>query len=113
MIRRLAGYHSGMMTDRQQLDEMTLAWAQVNTAWSADKEAWAVELQALRVEFAAQQNDYHSLANATGTLTTDREALKLRVVELEAMVNRLTNMLWGRRSERRTYSTAQDRKSVV
>ena len=107
MIRRLAGYHSGMMTDRQQLAEMTLAWAQVNAAWSADKEAWAVELQALRVELAAQQNDYHSLANATGTLTTDREALKLRVVELEAMVNRLTDMLWGRRSERRTFSTTQ------
>jgi transposase len=96
-----------MMTDRQQLDEMTLAWAQVNAAWSADKEAWAVELQALRVELAAQQNDYHALAKATGVLTADRETLKSRVVELEAMVNRLTDMLWGRRSERRTYSTTQ------
>ena len=96
-----------MTKDRQQLDEMTLAMAQVHAAWSADQQTWAAELETLRVELAAQKNDYNSLANATGTLSADRHKLELRVVELEAMVNRLTNMLWGRRSERRTFCSTQ------
>ena len=44
----------------------------------------------------------HDEAESTRLLMTDREALQLRVSELEVVNKRLTDMLWGRRSERRT-----------
>jgi hypothetical protein len=37
----------------------------------------------------------------------DREALRQRVAELEVSNNRLVDMLWGRRSERRSESPDQ------
>jgi transposase len=58
-------------------------------------------------EFGALRDNYEALLDATRVITDDREALRLRVVELEASNKRLVDMLWGRRSERRAESPDQ------
>ena len=58
-------------------------------------------------ELAAVRQDYEALVNATQVLIRDRDALRQRVAELEASQTRLVDMLWGRRSERRTESPDQ------
>ncbi len=52
----------------------------------------------------ALRNDHASLLNSTQTLIEDRQKLQQRVAELEAANKQLVDMLWGRRSERRTIS---------
>jgi transposase len=61
----------------------------------------------LQEEFAALRHDYEALIDGTRTISDDREALRRRVAELEAANNRLVDMLWGRRSERRFDSPDQ------
>jgi transposase len=58
-------------------------------------------------ELAALRHDYEALVDAAQVITRDRDALRERVAELEASCNRLVDMLWGRRSERRTESPDQ------
>jgi transposase len=58
-------------------------------------------------EFASFRSDYEALVDATQIITSDREALRQRVAELEAANNRLVDMLWGCRSERRSESPDQ------
>ncbi|MEI6664372.1 MAG: IS66 family transposase [Actinomycetes bacterium] len=77
-------------------------------------EALSCELALLRAsqgrilnEFEALRLDYEALAAATCVITDDREALRQRVAELEVSNNRLVDMLWGRRSERRSESPDQ------
>ena len=77
-------------------------------------EALCRELASLRAsqeqvleEFAALRRDYEALVDATRIITGDRDALRQRVAELEAANNRLVDMLWGRRSERRSESPDQ------
>ncbi len=55
----------------------------------------------------ALRRDYEALVEATRTLSQEREALKQRAAELEAMNHRLVDMLWGRCSERRSESPDQ------
>ena len=70
-------------------------------------EALGREVASLRAEFAALRRDYESLVDATRMITDERNVLRQRVAELEAANNRLTDMLWGRRSERRSESPNQ------
>jgi len=77
-------------------------------------EALGRDLQSLRAsqahfleEFAAFRCDHDSLVDATRTITDERDVLRKRVAELEAANNRLVDMLWGRRSERRSESPDQ------
>jgi transposase len=58
-------------------------------------------------EFAAFRRDYDALVDATCIIAADRDALRQRAAELEAANNRLVDMLWGRRSERRSESPDQ------
>jgi len=58
-------------------------------------------------EFGALRRDYEVLVDATRIITDERNTLRQRVAELEAANNRLTDMLWGRRSERRSESPDQ------
>jgi transposase len=58
-------------------------------------------------EFGAFRRDYEALVDATRIITDERNAFRQRVAELEAANNRLTDMLWGRRSERRRESPDQ------
>jgi transposase len=55
----------------------------------------------------ALRRDYEALVEATRTVSQERDGLKQRVAELEAMNHRLVDMLWGRRSERRSESPDQ------
>jgi len=55
----------------------------------------------------ALRNDHASLLNSTQTLIEDRQKLQQRMAELEAANKQLVDMLWGRRSERRTISPDQ------
>ena len=52
-------------------------------------------------------HDYEALVEAARVVTTQRDALHERVAELEATNRRLVDMLWGRRSERRSESADQ------
>jgi transposase len=64
-------------------------------------------LDHLLKEFASLRRDYEALVDATRIITAERDTLRQRVAELEAANNRLTDMLWGRRSERRGASPGQ------
>ncbi len=55
----------------------------------------------------ALRRDYEALVDATRALSQERDALKQRVAEREAMNQRLVDMLWGRRTERRSESSDQ------
>ena len=55
------------------------------------------------------RRDYETLVDATRTITGERDLLRQRVAELEATNRRLVDMLWGRRSERRSESADQQR----
>lgn len=77
-------------------------------------EALLGELASLRAsqdrlveELRALRRDYEALVDATRVVSDDRDALRQRVAELEAANQRLVDMLWGRRSERRSESPGQ------
>ena len=70
-------------------------------------EALQNEIASLRAEFATFRNDYEALVDATRVLIGERDLLQKRVTELEVANNRLVDMLWGRRSERRSDSPDQ------
>jgi transposase len=55
----------------------------------------------LRQEIDKRNHDHEALLVSTQTLIEDRNKLQERVEELEAINQRLVDMLWGRRSERR------------
>ena len=61
---------------------------------------------AVQSEFATLRSDHSALAESTRVMMADREKMRERISELEAVNRRLTDMLWGRRSERRTESTS-------
>ncbi len=58
-------------------------------------------LTAAETERAQAQAELSTLTDAAQVLQEDREALRNKIAELQAAVDRLTNMLWGRRSEKR------------
>ena len=60
-------------------------------------------------EFAALRRDHEALIDATRIVTGERDIFQKRAAELEAVNKRLVDMLWGRRSERRSDSPDQMR----
>ena len=70
-------------------------------------EALQSEIAALHAAFATFRHDYEALVDATRILTGERDLLQKRVTELEVVNKRLVDMLWGRRSERRSDSPDQ------
>jgi len=71
----------------------------------------AAQLQAengsLRQEVETLRHDHAALVEATQKLMADRDQLQRHEAQLEAINNRLVDMLWGRRTERREYSPDQ------
>jgi transposase len=65
------------------------------------------ENDALQQQLAALRHDYEALLISTQTLIEDRDKLQRQVEELESSNQRLVDMLWGRRSERRVVSPDQ------
>jgi transposase len=70
-------------------------------------EALQSEFASLRAEFAGFRRDHEALVDATRILVGERDLLRKRVAELEVSNKRLVDMLWGRRSERRSDSPDQ------
>lgn len=70
-------------------------------------EALQRELALERENSKALRRDYEALIEATRVVSGERDGLRQRVAELEACNNRLVDMLWGRRSERRSESPDQ------
>lgn len=64
-------------------------------------------LRTLADELAAVRHDYAALVDSSLVVTRQRDALQERVAELEAANQRLVDMVWGRRSERRKDSPGQ------
>lgn len=86
-LQNLQVDHQQLQVDHQQLQADRATSQQQHTAALARE-------QQLRC-------DYEALLHSTKTLVADRERLQNRVAELEAADKKLTDMLWGRRSERR------------
>ena len=82
------------MHEQQQLEGTIATLIQINEASRAENEAQRSELNKLMI-------DHRTLAESTRVMMDDRDSLKRKVLELEAANKRLTDMLWGRRSERR------------
>ncbi len=64
-------------------------------------------VEQLREEHATLRHDYTALLTSTQTLIDDRDKAQRRLEELEAINQRLTDMLWGRRSARSSLSPDQ------
>jgi hypothetical protein len=90
----------GMMTP-QQLEEAIVHLTQVVAALRSDNEALRARHEALQRDYAALNTQYLALSQTINSVIADRDALRLKVAELEAANKKLTDMLWGRRSERR------------
>ena len=65
------------------------------------------EIATCRRDYEALRRDYESLVDATRVITDERNLLRQKVAELEAANDRLTDMRWGRQSERRNDSPDQ------
>ena len=63
-------------------------------------------IAALRGDSVALVAQYLALSQTVDGVIADRDALKKKVAELEAFNKKLTDQLWGRRSERRLDSSA-------
>jgi transposase len=80
---------------------------QRNEALSREVASLRATLRQVLEEFAAFRREHDALVDATRIVIAERDSLRQRVAELEAANNRLTDMLWGRRSERRNESPDQ------
>jgi transposase len=95
------------MMDDTLLRERLRESEQRNEALGHEVSSLRATLDHVLQEFAAFRRDHEALVDATRIIITERDALRQRVAELEAANNRLTDMLWGRRSERRSESPDQ------
>ena len=80
---------------------------QRNDALQSEVASLRASLGQVLTEFAAFRRDHEALIDATRVLVGERDLLQKRVTELEVMNKRLVDMLWGRRSERRSDSPDQ------
>ena len=78
-----------------------------NEALQSENASLQSQIASLRAEFGSFRRDYEALAEATRAMTGERDLLQKRVAELEVVNKRLVDMLWGRRSERRSDSPDQ------
>ena len=89
-----------MMTP-QQLEEAIVNLTQLVAVLRSENEALRAPYEALQRDYAALNTQYLALAQSINGVIAERDAIKQKVVELEATNRKLTDMLWGRRSERR------------
>ena len=82
-----------MMTP-EQLEEALVNSTQVAAAFRSENEV-------LHRDYTALNTQYLALSQTINSVIAERDAFKLNVQELEASNRKLTDMLWGRRSERR------------
>jgi len=91
--------------DAQKLMERLLAENAAlrgeNAALQQERVELARQLAAAETARALAEAELSTLTDAAQVLQEDREELRDKIAELQAAVDRLTNMLWGRRSEKR------------
>jgi transposase len=85
------------------LREQNTALREQNTALQETCHTLRQQLTAVEAELALAQAELSTLTGAGLALQDDRQTLKDKVAELQAAVDRLTDMLWGRRSEKRIH----------
>lgn len=85
----------------EQLRAENAALRQENA--TLDQACITLRQQLATAEFGRDQAqaELSTLTDAAQVLQADREALRNKISELQAAVDRFTNMLWGRRSEKR------------
>jgi len=91
----------------QQLMKLNEELRQQNASLVSQNESLGQSVVGVEQNHGEVQHDYEALLASTQTLIEDREKLQQRVAELEAANKQLVDMLWGRRSERRTISPDQ------
>lgn len=85
----------------QQFEEALAKLTQQVATLRTDNESLRSGNDSLLREHNALNTQYLALSQSINTLVAERDTLKQKVVELEAVNKKLTDMLWGRRSERR------------
>lgn len=87
----------------EQLRAENASLAQENAAIRQERSEIAEQLTAARRAQAQAEAELSTLTDASQVLQDDREELRRKNAELQAAVDRLTDMLWGRRSEKRVH----------
>jgi transposase len=93
--------------DDTLLRELLQQSEQRNAALGRELASLRASLEQIRQEHQVLRCDHEALVDATRLITSERDTLRQRAAELEAANNRLVDMLWGRRSERRSESPDQ------
>ena len=93
--------------DVTNLEEQLRQVMKLNEELRQQNQSLAQSMEQLQQNHATLQRDYEALLASTQSLIDDRVKLQQRVAELEAANKQLVDMLWGRRSERRTISPGQ------
>ena len=88
----------------EQLRAENAALRDENTSLQQQCVELGQQLAAAETARAQAQAELSTLTDAAQVLQEDREELRNKIAELQAAVDRLTNMLWGRRSEKRINS---------
>lgn len=88
----------------EQLQAENTALRQENATLRQERSELAQQLSAAQAAQALAEAELSTLTDASQVLQDDREALQRKNSELQAAVDRLTDMLWGRRSEKRIHS---------
>lgn len=100
-LKQLVAQLNGLMKSQGGLvSELATLKSDFN-ALKLEHESLKLEHQVVLAREQQLRADYEALLASTQTLIADRDRVQRRVVELEASNAKLTNMLWGRRSERR------------
>jgi len=85
----------------EQLQQQNASLQQENASLQQEKASLQEELAAIQAQLAQSQAELSALTDAAHVLEEDRKALQEKIAELEAANQRLTDLVWGRRSERR------------
>ena len=81
-----------------------------NEALRRENEALRMDNDSIRALSSTTHNQYLALAESTKPLIAERDELKKRVSELEAVNKKLTDILWGRRRGPESRSPTGDRR---
>jgi transposase len=93
--------------DDALLHERLHASEERNAALGRELASLRAAMERMTAEFGALRRDYEELVEAAQKVTAERDAQARQIAELQAVNNRLVDMLWGRRSERRAASADQ------
>jgi len=93
-----------LRADNAALRDENAALGDENAALQQQCVGLGQQLAAAEAARAHAQAELSTLTDAAQVLQEDREQLRNKIAELQAAVDRLTNMLWGRRSEKRSNS---------